>query len=205
MVLKSVCAGVVLGLLIICLVFFLVSIIPKHSPEEDMEELIKRSTPSPSSSGPVDGSVDWGAVIKRLPKKELLKKITRSTQNAGVPGPKPPPYDPTRPANYSLVTITPEMITPCGEDLMCQKYLLPATDVKLYQQCMDKLHAGNYSQAQRPLCRLMNGAHRGAVALVSLPGSGNTWVRGLLEQATGMCTGWLSIHGTNTIHPIAPV
>ena len=27
------------------------------------------------------------------------------------------------------------------------------------------------------------------VALVSLPGSGNTWVRGLLEQATGYCTG----------------
>ena len=27
------------------------------------------------------------------------------------------------------------------------------------------------------------------VALVSLPGSGNTWVRGLLEEATGYCTG----------------
>ena len=27
------------------------------------------------------------------------------------------------------------------------------------------------------------------VALVSLPGSGNTWVRGLLERATGYCTG----------------
>lgn len=30
---------------------------------------------------------------------------------------------------------------------------------------------------------------RPAVALVSLPGSGNTWVRGLLEEATGYCTG----------------
>ena len=30
---------------------------------------------------------------------------------------------------------------------------------------------------------------RPLVALVSLPGSGNTWVRGLLEQATGYCTG----------------
>ena len=27
------------------------------------------------------------------------------------------------------------------------------------------------------------------VALVSTPGSGNTWVRGLLEMATGICTG----------------
>lgn len=27
------------------------------------------------------------------------------------------------------------------------------------------------------------------VALSSMPGSGNTWMRGLLEQATGLCTG----------------
>ena len=30
---------------------------------------------------------------------------------------------------------------------------------------------------------------RGPVGLVSFPGSGNTWVRGLLQQATGICTG----------------
>ena len=35
----------------------------------------------------------------------------------------------------------------------------------------------------------MNGTNRAAVALVSFPGSGSTWVRGLLEQATGVCTG----------------
>ena len=35
----------------------------------------------------------------------------------------------------------------------------------------------------------MNGTNQAAVALVSFPGSGNTWVRGLLEQATGVCTG----------------
>ena len=35
----------------------------------------------------------------------------------------------------------------------------------------------------------MNGTNRAAVALVSFPGSGNTWVRGVLEQATGVCTG----------------
>ena len=27
------------------------------------------------------------------------------------------------------------------------------------------------------------------MALASFPGSGNTWVRGLLETATGICTG----------------
>lgn len=38
-------------------------------------------------------------------------------------------------------------------------------------------------------CRFMQGGKRAAVALASLPGSGNTWVRGLLEKATGICTG----------------
>ena len=38
-------------------------------------------------------------------------------------------------------------------------------------------------------CRFMRGEGRAPVALVSLPGSGNTWVRGLLEKATGICTG----------------
>ena len=35
----------------------------------------------------------------------------------------------------------------------------------------------------------MNGDGKPVVALVSLPGSGNTWVRGLLQKATGVCTG----------------
>ena len=38
-------------------------------------------------------------------------------------------------------------------------------------------------------CRFMNGTGRGVVGLVSFPGSGNTWVRGLLQAVTGICTG----------------
>ena len=38
-------------------------------------------------------------------------------------------------------------------------------------------------------CKFMKGVSRLPVGLVSVPGSGNTWVRGLLEKATGICTG----------------
>ncbi len=38
-------------------------------------------------------------------------------------------------------------------------------------------------------CHFMNGIKRSPVYLASSPGSGNTWVRGLLEQVTGICTG----------------
>ena len=38
-------------------------------------------------------------------------------------------------------------------------------------------------------CHFIDGRGREPVALASFPGSGNTWVRGLLEKATGICTG----------------
>ena len=51
-------------------------------------------------------------------------------------------------------------------------------------------------------CRFMNGSGRNPMGLVSFPGSGNTWVRGLLQKATGICTGGtcyaLCIAGINT-------
>ena len=39
-------------------------------------------------------------------------------------------------------------------------------------------------------CRFLRGARRTPVALNSQEGSGNTWVRELLERATGICTGF---------------
>ena len=38
-------------------------------------------------------------------------------------------------------------------------------------------------------CHFLSTRDRRIVALASLPGSGNTWVRGLLEMATRVCTG----------------
>ena len=35
----------------------------------------------------------------------------------------------------------------------------------------------------------MDGQKRASVGLVSSPGSGNTWLRAVLEAATGICTG----------------
>ena len=38
-------------------------------------------------------------------------------------------------------------------------------------------------------CHFLNGSGRPPVSLISFPGSGNTWVRGLLEQVTGVSIG----------------
>ena len=39
-----------------------------------------------------------------------------------------------------------------------------------------------------PCGQFINGTSKAAVALASFPASGNTWVSGLLEKATGVCT-----------------
>lgn len=70
----------------------------------------------------------------------------------------------------------------------CTEFL-PHTELAMYKDCqarMAKWHIGKECQ-----CQFMNTSGHSRVALVSLPGSGNTWLRGLLERATGVCTGSL--------------
>lgn len=45
------------------------------------------------------------------------------------------------------------------------------------------------NEVARSQCKFLNTTSRDPVALASFPGSGNTWVRGLLQKATGICTG----------------
>ena len=59
---------------------------------------------------------------------------------------------------------------------------------KTQESAVDQL-ASRFSE-----CRFMNGSGRSPVGLVSFPGSGNTWVRGLLQKATGICTGGSYLH-----------
>ena len=77
-------------------------------------------------------------------------------------------------------------VTQCT-DSICSEYL--STDDKShYNSCLTSAKRTNITlPASR--CQFINGTGRDPVALVSLPGSGNTWVRGLLEHMTGVCTG----------------
>ena len=79
----------------------------------------------------------------------------------------------------------PPVIANCT-DSMC-KQLTVNREKNYYDLCLKQAEK-DYS-VQPCQCRLMDGKKRGRYALVSLPGSGNTWVRGLLEKATGVCTG----------------
>ena len=85
----------------------------------------------------------------------------------------------------------PKMGTYVCKDRLCTEFLTPL-DMFFFNSCTDRQqHAKVEVYRGMPLgkCHFMNGTNRAAVALVSFPGSGNTWVRGLLEEATGVCTG----------------
>ena len=69
---------------------------------------------------------------------------------------------------------------------------LTSFDKQCHEYCVKKGQLNSKSVHDTGMhgeCRFMKGEGRAAVALASLPGSGNTWVRGLLEKATGICTG----------------
>ncbi len=64
----------------------------------------------------------------------------------------------------------------------CLEFIVTEEDKTAINLCFGR-------QAWSGKCHFMNGKFRAPVALASPSGSGNTWVRGLLEQATGICTG----------------
>ncbi len=74
----------------------------------------------------------------------------------------------------------------------CLEFLTPQDRME-YEGCQKRqmTRPGHPEFASFPpgTCHFMDGRNRPPVALVSFPGSGNSWVRGLLELATGICTG----------------
>ena len=82
------------------------------------------------------------------------------------------------------------------DDLLCKKYLTKG-EWQQYNSCVKETIHPTLKRSEGPLieqdptpCTFYNGtAKKGATLLVSFPGSGNTWLRGLLQQVTGVCTG----------------
>ena len=72
-------------------------------------------------------------------------------------------------------------------DNVCSEYL-SEDDRMRYLSCLSSIETRR-AKPKDGVCHFIDGSHRPAVALASFPGSGNTWVRGILEVAAGICTG----------------
>lgn len=73
-------------------------------------------------------------------------------------------------------------------DAFCKEHL-SERDERLYNQCLRRIKkfAGPVVPKNSG-CHFISASHP-PVGLVSFPGSGNTWVRQMLEAASGVCTG----------------
>ncbi len=73
----------------------------------------------------------------------------------------------------------------------CSDLLTPA-DRRHFKYCIHKtwkVPLGKFKEPLQSKCVFINGSNSFPVGLASYPGSGNTWVRGLLQRVTGLCIG----------------
>ena len=103
----------------------------------------------------------------------------------------------TTPASTKLVGVWNKLNTsalsqvpldPQCSDPVCSNF---ASSLKCAKTVTAKLKTG---QSITPTCRFQNGTSKPKYFLRSYPGSGNTWVRQVLEKVTGICTGNAELH-----------
>lgn len=77
----------------------------------------------------------------------------------------------------------------CSDGVCLSNLEIPSQ--KCYKVCEELAYIRTEVPASKipKRCKFRTSKGHLPVALVSVPGSGNTWVRGLLEMATGICTG----------------
>ena len=78
---------------------------------------------------------------------------------------------------------------PQCSDPLCTEFL-SKRDRSRFDACLQTVQEAHKAHPQDGQCHFMSQTDRVPVMLVSYPGSGNTWLRGLLETATGVCTGY---------------
>ncbi len=66
--------------------------------------------------------------------------------------------------------------------------ILSSVEGRLYSSCTK---GAAKASIEPSTCSFLHNKTRHPIALASFPGSGNTWVRGLLQMTTGLCTGSL--------------
>ncbi|CAI8058343.1 WSC domain-containing protein 1 [Geodia barretti] len=68
---------------------------------------------------------------------------------------------------------------------------LSESDKRALKSCENRTRKGYNGSISESDCKFLPNNRSRAVALASAPGAGNTWTRGLLEKASGICTGYL--------------
>ena len=129
-------------------------------------------------------SLDRNTPVEVKTKLELHKNRKVATDKLKV-------KEPTSTKTKELPVHTLKSMRKNCSDTLCLKHL-SGKERGYFDECTQRTIAFEYKFGpitNSGQCRFQNGTGRVPVALASFPGSGNTWVRGLLEKVTGFCTG----------------
>ena len=84
-----------------------------------------------------------------------------------------------------------DFFKPKCSDRICSDFFTNS-DKPHFKYCVHKtwgVTINEYREPAKSTCVFINGTNRYPIGLASYPGSGNTWVRGLLQKVTGLCIG----------------
>ena len=154
----------------------LASVVSKHWNNTDTSHSQEQDTSHTGNMSAIsshDGPKHVMAFV--MTKEEYYAR--QATASRPSPATRPPSPYTTHPNIYKCT------------HLPCLQYL-SAAEKHVFNECQRRTVPQKSTQSiPKCQCRFRDGVGKEKVAIVSLPGSGNTWVRGLLEKATGVCTG----------------
>ena len=94
-------------------------------------------------------------------------------------------------SSQAPVSLGPPVSQPRGcKETNCKEFLSDK-EISAMKKCEGEVRKHPGTPMEGGKCSFMNGQGRIPVALASSEGSGNTWIRGLLERVTGICTGFI--------------
>jgi len=174
-----------------------VTVSAARTAHPDVNAIADVTTDSPPERVPVRVASSSGAIIAvstalptqsvaTLPDGQLLRQGSPESLrfNSTTTLSAPPSV---RTASIALQGIPNDTSSTTCKDALCTEYLTEK-EWQMFSECTNRVSTHG-KLLKNGSCRFMNGTARSEVALASFPGSGSTWVRGLLETATGICTG----------------
>ena len=123
-----------------------------------------------------------------MPKGKAYVKIHKVSSSLRAPHP-PLTLSPHLPSEQQLNI---SQHTNC-KTAHCEEFLSKADKVRQKNCLAETIKHKNLNPKEflpENSCNFMDGRKRAPVALASAEGSGNTWIRGLLEKGSGFCTGF---------------
>ena len=160
-------------------------------PTETSSYVTALKASSPTKQGRYFPGVNNQKTESKIPAKSsnivIAPRVASTNKNFKISLNAEDEYD--RKPSVSLKNITISYPVACNET-NCLEFLSKSDTMHLKRCGQMTSESQSGVKIEQSTCTFLPYKDRTPVALSSPPGSGNTWLRGLLERATGVCTGY---------------